>query len=162
MLAGKQILLEAGMTTVEGGTELDVAIRLRGAISRLSRRLRPTQAATGLTPTQISVLVSVALVGPLKLAELGKREGLNPTMLSRIVAQLAARGLVRRTNDPDDRRAARVEATAAGKRLHEKMRQQRNDALVTQLAALSAQERDTVVAALPALELLAERLKLAR
>src|SRR4051812_18654482 len=100
MLAGKQILLEDSMTTVEGATELDVAIRLRSTISRLSRRLRPTQAATGLTPTQISVLVSVVLEGSLKLAELGAREGLNPTMLSRIVAQLGTRGLVRRTSDP--------------------------------------------------------------
>jgi DNA-binding MarR family transcriptional regulator len=144
------------------GTELDVAIRLRGAISRLSRRLRPTQTATGLTPTQISVLVSVVLGGPLKLAELGAREGLNPTMLSRIVAQLVERGLVRRSNDPDDRRAARVEATAAGKRLHERMRQLKNDALVAELGLLSPDDHERLVAALPALELLAEQLKLPR
>jgi DNA-binding MarR family transcriptional regulator len=147
---------------LETSTELDTAIRLRTAISRLSRRLRPTQAATGLTPTQISVLVSVVLEGPVKLAELGAREGLNPTMLSRIVAQLAHRGLVRRTEDPDDRRAARVEATPSGKRLHEKMRQQRNDALVAELGVLAPEEHDRLVAALPALEQLAERLKLPR
>ena len=150
------------MPTTETANELDTAIRLRAAISRLSRRLRPTQAATGLTPTQISVLVSVVLEGPVKLAELGAREGLNPTMLSRIVAQLAQLELVRRTEDPDDRRAARVEATASGKRLHEKMRQQRNDALVAELSVLAPDEHERLVAALPALELLAERLKLPR
>ena len=61
------------MPTTEAATELDTAIRLRTAISRLSRRLRPTQAATGLTPTQISVLVTVVLEGPIKLADLGAR-----------------------------------------------------------------------------------------
>jgi DNA-binding MarR family transcriptional regulator len=162
MLASKQLSEERHMPTTEAATELDTAIRLRTAISRLSRRLRPTQAATGLTPTQISVLVTVVLEGPVKLAELGTREGLHPTMLSRIVAQLAQLELVRRTEDPDDRRAARVEATASGKRLQEKMRQQRNDALVAEISVLSPGEHDRLVAALPALELLAERLKLPR
>src|SRR3954465_12874514 len=78
----------AAMTTTAQETELDAAIRLRRTIARLSRGLRPSQAATGLTPTKISVLVSVTIYGPLKLADLGAREGLNPTMLSRIVAQL--------------------------------------------------------------------------
>jgi DNA-binding MarR family transcriptional regulator len=160
MLAGKQLVWGRVVTTQAQDTELDVAIRLRGAISRLGRRLRPTQASTGLTPTQISALVTVVLFGPLKLSDLAEREGLNPTMLSRIVAQLAARGLVRRVADADDRRAARVEPTAQGKRLHERMRQERNDALVTQLARLSPDERALLVAALPALELLAERLRL--
>jgi DNA-binding MarR family transcriptional regulator len=83
-------------------------------------------------------------------------------MLSRIVAQLGAKGLVRRTNHPEDRRAALVAATASGRRLHERMRAQRNDALVAELAVLSPEEHDRLVAALPALELLAERLKLPR
>ncbi|MDX6503322.1 MAG: hypothetical protein QOE29_447 [Gaiellaceae bacterium] len=146
-------------TATKETTELDAAIRLRAAIGLLSRRLRPTQTAVGLTPTQISALVTIVLAGPLKLGDLAAREGLNPTMLSRIVAQLAERGLVRRIADPDDRRVARVETTTAGKRLHERMRQQKNDALVAQLALLSPAERDLLVAALPSLELLAERLK---
>jgi DNA-binding MarR family transcriptional regulator len=146
------------MTTTVQETELDAAIRLRRTIARLSRGLRPTQAATGLTPTQISVLVSVTIYGPLKLADLGAREGLNPTMLSRIVAQLAASGLVRRVTDPTDKRAAVVEPTAAGKRLHERMRQVKNDALVAELARLPGSDHDLLLAALPALEQLADRL----
>jgi hypothetical protein len=42
------------------------------------------------------------------------------------------------------------------------MRQQRNDALVAEISVLSPGEHDRLVAALPALELLAERLKLPR
>jgi DNA-binding MarR family transcriptional regulator len=160
MLAGKQVFLwEVAVSTQAQETELDVAVRLRAAISKLSRGLRPTQAATGLTPTQISVLVTVVLFGPLKLSELGAREGLHPTMLSRIVAQLGARGLVRRVADPDDKRAARIEPTARGKRLQETMRKQRNDTLVAELARLEPDERELILAALPALEELAERLR---
>jgi DNA-binding MarR family transcriptional regulator len=57
----------------------------------LSRRLRPTAAgaAAGLTPTRISVLFTIARRGPIRLSELAQAEGLNPTMLSRVIADFA-------------------------------------------------------------------------
>jgi DNA-binding MarR family transcriptional regulator len=150
------------MTTTTTETDLDTVARLRAVIARLSRRLRPTQAATGLTPTQLSVLVTVVLRDSIRLADLAAHEGLNPTMLSRIVGQLVANELVRRVADPADGRAGFVEATAGGRRLHARIRQERNDALLTQLAGMNEEERRLVVAALPALEVLADRLREAR
>jgi DNA-binding MarR family transcriptional regulator len=157
MLAGKQMNQESANQSDR--SDLDTVTRLRAVVSRLSRLLRSTQAATGLTPTQISVLVTVVRLGPIKLGDLAAFEGLNPTMLSRIVAQLGEAGLVRRAPHPDDRRAGLVEATAAGRRLRERIRQERNDALAAQLAGLDEAELDALGAALPTLELLAERLK---
>jgi len=140
-------------------TSTDSAARLRTVVGKLSRRLRPTLAGTGLTPTRISVLFSIVRLGPLRLSELAAVEGLNPTMLSRVIAQLAEEGLARRVPDPRDRRAALVDATDAGRRLREQILGERSDVLSIQLGQLTAAERKALDQALPVLEALAERLK---
>lgn len=141
--------------------DLDTAPRLRAAIGKLNRRLRPTAAgaAAGLTPTRISVLFSVARRGPMRLSELAADEGLNPTMLSRVVADFADAGLLTRVSDPEDRRAALVEATAKGRELCERMLGERTDALGVALASLDEQEVRALERALPVLEKLAHGLK---
>jgi DNA-binding MarR family transcriptional regulator len=138
--------------------DLDDTARLRAVIGRLSRRLRSTPAGSGLTPSQISVLFTVVRSGPLGLSELAELEGINPTMLSRITAHLTEAGLLARTVDPDDRRAARVAATAAGRRLRERIHRERTHALALHLDRLDPGRRGLVWAALPVLEELAERL----
>lgn len=132
--------------------------RLRAAIGKLSRRLRPTVAGSGLTPTQISVLFTVARMGPLRLSELAEIEGLNPTMLSRLTAQLCEADLLRREPDPEDGRAALVRATAAGRRLRERIHRERTQALNAHVEALDEHQRAALWNALPVLEELAERL----
>ncbi len=137
----------------------DAATRLRTVVGRLSRRLRSTRAGGGLSPTKTSVLFTIVRDGPLGLSELAELEGLNPTMLSRVVAHLAEAGLARRLPDPKDGRAALVEATAAGRRLREQIHAERDDALGLRLERLTADERAQLLAALPLLERLAEELR---
>jgi DNA-binding MarR family transcriptional regulator len=139
--------------------EEDSGARLRAAIGRLARRLRETKAGSGLTPTQISVLFTVARCGPLPLTELAAREALNPTMLSRVLGALCEAGLVRRTADAADRRVAFAEATAAGRRMRERVQRERSEALAVHLAALDPAARAAILEAIPALEALAERLR---
>jgi len=141
--------------------DLDTAARLRTAIGRLSRRLRTTRAAreAGLTPTAISLLLSVARTGPVRLSELAETEGINPTMLSRAVASMVQDGLLARSSDEGDRRAAWVQATAAGRRLAQRMRGERTSAVNQALEALSETERRRIEQALAALESLAEELR---
>jgi DNA-binding MarR family transcriptional regulator len=135
--------------------------RLRAVIGRLSRRLRPTASAVaaGLTPTKISVLLHVSRMSRMRLSELSDAEGINPTMISRVIADLAEAGLVERVSDPGDRRAAFVEITKAGHKLAERIRGERTDALNLALDGLDEQERAHIEAALPALERLAEQLR---
>jgi len=132
--------------------------RLRAVIGRLSRRLRPTVAGSGLTPSQISVLFTVVRTGPLRLSELAEIESLNPTMLSRITAQLCDSGLIRRAADPGDRRAAFVQATAIGRRMRERIHRERTQALSAHVQTLDEDERQALWDALPVLEELAGRL----
>ncbi len=141
--------------------DIDTAARLRIAIARITRRTRTTAAGTaaGLTPTRISVLLHVVRSGEMALSQLAKDEGINPTMLSRVVTDLSDAGLLERTSDRDDRRAARVKATHAGKRLAERMRRERTDALNGALAALDEEHRLSIEAALEPLERLADELR---
>lgn len=97
--------------------------------------------------------------GPTRLSELAESEGVNPTMLSRSVGGMVEKGLIRRSSDEGDRRAAWVEATATGRRLAERMRRERTEAVNAALIGMSASERRRIEQALPALEALADRLK---
>jgi DNA-binding MarR family transcriptional regulator len=127
-------------------------------IGRLSRRLRPTVAGSGLTPSQISVLFTVVRLGPIGLSELAAVESLNATMLSRITAQLCDAGLIVREADPGDRRSAFVAATAAGRRMRERIHRERARALGALVEQLDEQQREALWNALPVLEELVERL----
>jgi len=141
------------------GVDADVASRLRMAIGRVSRRLRATEAGSGLTPTEISVLFSVVRRGPLGATRLAEIEDLNATMLSRVLARLVERGLVERSADPADGRAVLIEATRAGVAMRRDIQRERAAALGRELERLPEAERDALVAALPALEQLADLMR---
>jgi DNA-binding MarR family transcriptional regulator len=141
-----------------GSLEPDPTTRLRAVIGKLSRRLRPTVAGSGLTPSQTSVLFTIVRLGPLRLSEVAEIESLNPTMLSRITAQLCDSGLIRRSADPEDRRSANVAATAAGRRTRERIHRERTQALAAHIEELDERQREALWEALPVLEELAKRL----
>ena len=137
----------------------DTPARLRAVVGKLSRRLDAAGRGSGLTSSQLSVLGVVARSGPLRLSELADIEHVNPTMLSRIVGALVDDGLLRRTPDPDDRRAGLVEVTAQGRKTHDRLRAERGKTLADGLASLSSHDRELVEAALPALEALVEAIR---
>jgi DNA-binding MarR family transcriptional regulator len=143
----------------ESPVNAEAVARLRSIIAKLARLLNTSSSDEGLTPTQASVLALVAGRGPLGLAELAQLEGLNPTMLSRVVSKLDTEGLIRRRPDPADQRAARVEVTEAGQRVHDRIRAMRARIVAMCLDSLSPEVTETILAALPALEALAEGLK---
>jgi DNA-binding MarR family transcriptional regulator len=149
------------MSLIFATFDTETTPRLRAVIGRLSRRLRPTDAAVaaGLTPTKISVLLHVARAGQTRLSELSDAEGINPTMMSRVISDLSDAGLVERVSDPSDRRAAFVEPTRSGHKLADRIRRERTDALNLALDGLDERERSQIEAALPALERLAEELR---
>jgi DNA-binding MarR family transcriptional regulator len=165
MLASKQlssfIFLLSSSTPIATRLDAEATARLRSVIGRLQRLLRVTSASVdaGLTPTRSSLLLSVDRRGPVRLSELGEVEGLNPTMLSRSVTQLVDQGLVQRTSDDSDRRAAWVSATDAGHALAQQLRAQRTEALNHALEGLSEAQRRTIERSIDALESLADQLK---
>jgi len=97
--------------------------------------------------------------GPIRVSDLADSEGINPTQLSRTIGHLLETGLIERSADEGDRRAAWVKPTAAGKRIAERIRRERTDALNVALEGLDSAEREQIVAALDSLERLAEQLR---
>jgi DNA-binding MarR family transcriptional regulator len=132
------------------------AIRLRRAIMMLSRQLNRSSTGAGLTPSQASVLGLIVVRGPLTLAELAELEGLNPTMLSRVVSKLHSMGLIDRIPDPADLRSASVVSAPAGRRLDQQVKARRSAAMSACMEQLSAGKAAALTKALPALEELAE------
>ncbi len=139
----------------------DVA-RLRVALARIARQLdrqtRGEQARGTLTRTQMSVLATIARCGPLRISELAEVEGVNPTMLSRIVGKLENSGLLQRRPDSDDRRATLVATTPEGDHLLYRLRAERTRLLAQRLATMPDDGSTRLLAALPALEALADAL----
>jgi DNA-binding MarR family transcriptional regulator len=156
MLAGRQFI-DGG----KGGCVMDdeTVIRLRRVVLNLARQLNAASREEGLTPTQASVLGITAGRGPLSLAELTEIEGINPTMLSRVIGALDSYELIKRLRDPDDFRAARVEVTPKGRRVFERIKSQRSAVISESVSGLPAGQQAALIAALPALENLAEDLK---
>jgi DNA-binding MarR family transcriptional regulator len=139
--------------------DVDVTARLRGVINKLSRQFNASATGEGLTPSQASALGLIAWRGPLSLAELADIEGLNPTMVSRIVGRLDEAGLARRVQNPQDLRSGLVEITEAGTAMHERIKTERGKVVAECLGRLPEADRGAIVAALPALEALAGALR---
>ncbi|MFC4853730.1 MarR family winged helix-turn-helix transcriptional regulator [Actinophytocola glycyrrhizae] len=133
--------------------------RLRRVIGRLARLLNAAPVSENLTPTQASVLGIVAHRGPIGMTELADIEGLNPTMLSRVVAKLVDDGLATRLPNPADQRAVQIATTDAGQDVHLRIIKSRTETVARILDGLSPDVTDALLDALPALEALAEGLR---
>jgi DNA-binding MarR family transcriptional regulator len=140
-------------------TTNELAVGIRSVIGRLSRGLRQAGSQSDLSPSQYEVFGTIARRGDLKLSDLAAIEGINPTLLSRIVAKLEADQLVKRAPDAEDRRVAHVVPTAKGRRRYEQIRNARTDAVSLAIAGLTDAERRRLAAALPVLESLAATLR---
>jgi DNA-binding MarR family transcriptional regulator len=139
--------------------DAEAVTRLRRVIGRLARLFNASSASEDLTPTQASVLGLVAHRGPISLAELTELEGLNPTMVSRVVSKLDGDGLVRRLPHPADQRAVQLVATDEGRQTHQRILAARTRTVATILDELPPEVSATLAEALPALEALAEGLR---
>ncbi|SFN97953.1 DNA-binding transcriptional regulator, MarR family [Pseudonocardia ammonioxydans] len=145
-----------------GDLDPDELARLRVVLARIARGLDRHSRGADLTRTQVSVLGTVVVRGPIGMGELAAVEGLNPTMLSRLAGKLETAGLLVRDTDPADGRAVRVAATAAGTAEHRRQREERGRLLAEHVEGLTADQVGGLRGALPALEALASSLKDAR
>jgi DNA-binding MarR family transcriptional regulator len=137
----------------------DAAIRLRRVIVKLARQLNASSTGAGLTPSQASALGLIVARGPLGLGELAEIEGLNPTMLSRVIGKLQSMGLIDRVRDPDDLRSVTVVSSAAGRQVDKQIKARRAAAISQWLELLGSDQVAALTAALPALEELADTMR---
>jgi len=134
--------------------ENDVATRLAVAIGRINRRIRPIR--DGISHGLVSALGSVVRVGEIRPGDLARMESVAAPTMTRLVADLEARGLVTRRPDPSDGRSFFVVPTEAGRDVMRRARFERAERLAALLDTLPAEQRDAVTAAIEGLEQLSQ------
>jgi DNA-binding MarR family transcriptional regulator len=133
--------------------------RLRSALAKIARSIDRQVPTEGLTRSQVWVLGTIARNGPIGMGELAEIEGINPTMLSRMVAKLADAGLLTRVSDERDGRAVLVRLTASGTALQDRLRAERSRLFGKRLAELPEEHAAQLLGALPALEALGQLMR---
>jgi DNA-binding MarR family transcriptional regulator len=133
----------------------DLAVRLRLAITRTSRRLRQ-ESGSGLSPTATAALATVDRHGPLTPSELAQRERVQRPTITRLVARLEEMGLLARAGDPADKRSSLLSITPEGRTLLAEARERKDAYLASRLVGLDPDERATLDRAADILERLLE------
>jgi DNA-binding MarR family transcriptional regulator len=136
-------------------TTVQLADQLRVAITRLTRRLRQTRPMGELTQNQISVLASLELAGAMTPRELAEAERVQPPTMTKVLARLEERGLVRRAPHPTDGRQVLLSATGDGRAVLLEQRRMKAEWLTARLGQLSQADRDTLAQAAEILDRLA-------
>ncbi len=160
--ASKQLNYDDGVELMRSSEADEVADRLRAVVGRFARALRAAQVSSALSPSQRDVLRVVVRRGPIRLASIAADEGMNLTMVSRIVSHLERESLVKRTLDPDDERVVHVASTRAGRRLAESLRRERTAVLVQALGTLGERDLRRLNDVLPILDVVADAVSTVR
>jgi len=121
-----------------------VALAVREAITKVTRRLRQTRPLGELTIAQISALLSLDAAGALTPRELAETERVQPPTMTRIVARLDERGLIQRTPHPSDGRQVILACSAQGREVLVEYQRVRDEWLATRLAGLNQEERQAL------------------
>jgi DNA-binding MarR family transcriptional regulator len=141
-------------------SEAGLATALRISVSRLARRLRAERHSAGLEPglsdTQLAALATLERRGEMTPGELADHEKVQPPSMTRVIAALEDRGLVRRAPHATDRRQVVLTVTAQGQALVKQSRQLREAWLARQLEKLTREELEALRAAAPILEKLSQ------
>ncbi|MCR4436098.1 MAG: MarR family transcriptional regulator [Clostridiales bacterium] len=84
---------------------------LSSVYRQIGRALLPVFKAEGLSITELIILWKVSRRGTYRATELAKDAGVPASTFTGIFDRLAAKGLVKRINDPEDRRSVLVQGT---------------------------------------------------
>jgi DNA-binding MarR family transcriptional regulator len=144
-------------TATTRGTTAELAAALRPSLLRLTRIVRNQRVDLSVTLTQLSAMAALDKRGPMSAGELAACERVQPPSMTKVLAHLEERGLVRRAAHPTDRRQAIIAITDAGVALLESERRSRNAWLSLRLARLTPDERTLLRNVLPVLDKLAEQ-----
>jgi DNA-binding MarR family transcriptional regulator len=108
---------------------------------RLTRTLRALRRNEHLTGPEISALAVIVYSKRIAARDLARLEEVTPATISRLVAAMEVKGLVRRTPDRRDSRLQWIAATPLGVRRINEGHERRLGPLVALLAALPREKR---------------------
>jgi DNA-binding MarR family transcriptional regulator len=133
----------------------ELAAILRPSLTRLTRLMRIQRADMSVTLTQLSAMVALEKHGAMSPGELAAYERVQPPSMTKVLANLEERGLVRRTVHPTDRRQAVIEISDIGRELIDSERRSRDLWFIAQLETLNADEQALMRRVVPVLDKLA-------
>jgi len=145
------------MTTATRIPISELASLLRPALLRLTRIVRNQRVDMSVTLTQLSAMATLQKRGAMSAGELASCERVQPPSMTKVLANLEERGLVRRDAHPSDRRQAIIAITDEGIALLDSERRSRDAWLSKRLTTLSAEERALLQRVIPILDKLAEQ-----
>lgn len=120
---------------------------------RIARFLAPMwESRYGLSVATWRILAIIARYGPLSAKEVATRTSNDTFHVSRAIDRLVRIKYVRRDVDPQDRRRASIQLTAAGRATHREIAKVLSRVEDELLSGLKAAERETVQAALANLD----------
>jgi DNA-binding MarR family transcriptional regulator len=124
--------------------EMGVLVRrLRRVIAERAKMVHPD-----LSPVAYSMLVALHDSGPRRASDLVGQFSIDKGAVSRQVQALLELGMIERTPDPEDRRAAILAITEEGERRLKKIMRTRREELRDRLAGWETDDLDDFVAAL--------------
>lgn len=136
-----------------------VGAALRLVVGRIARRVRQTHAVGDVTLSEVSVLARLDREGATSPGALAEQERVRPQAMATTLAGLEERGLVRRRPHAEDGRRAVLTLTAAGRKILLDRRSESTQRLTAVLdESFTAAERRKLLAVLPLLDRLADRL----
>jgi len=122
--------------------------------------MRAERVAQGLQPelsdTQLAALAALEKHPGMTPSELAEHEKVQPPSITRVIASLEDRGLIRRMPHSTDRRQVVLSVTDQGRDVVRKLRQLREAWLARRLRELTPAERAVLREALPILEKLSQ------
>jgi DNA-binding MarR family transcriptional regulator len=124
---------------------------------RLRHQTRETVSPYGVTPGQARALSALDRHGDLRLSALAEHLRITPRSGTEVVDALEELGLVRRSPDPDDRRATLVALTAPGEDVAAALRAARRAEAEAFFGALTPDDRDALARILTGLRSAAGR-----
>ncbi|WP_314174776.1 MarR family winged helix-turn-helix transcriptional regulator [Streptomyces winkii] len=137
----------------------EVAAALRLVVGRIARRVRQAHSVGELTLSEVSVLARLDRDGAGSPGSLAELERVRPQAMASTLAALEERGLVTRRQDAADGRRVLMAVTAAGRGVLADRRSESVRLLTGVLEEeFTASERRRLVAVLPLLDRLADRL----
>src|SRR5919201_3010414 len=102
------------MTIATRSPAAELAALLRPSLLRLTRLVRNQRVDVSVTLTQLSAMGTLRKKGPMSAGDLAAHERVQPPSMTKVLASLEEKGLVRRDAHPTDKRQAIIVLTDAG------------------------------------------------
>ena len=117
-------------------------------MQRSMRDFRKFMDETGLSLSQINILMRLIHAGSTGVSEIGEQLGVSNAAASQAVDRLVVMDLIKRTEDPDDRRAKQLALTQKGRTLIESGIAARSRWVEGLTDALTPEQQNMIIAAL--------------